>query len=151
MGNEYEFIPLTPITHDSLPEEMRDFISSCGMKGIIPRRSFANPSHGILGQVIDLKTVEDGLEIERALESGLKVENDANEYVRFRDVEIKDNSDVEIKDNSDVSNEAVEEVLKSIETNNLGVLKFLQANGMPYDKARKFVKRIVRLSLRYGE
>lgn len=141
--NEYEFVPLTPITHDSLPEEMRDFISSCGMMGIIPRRSFVNPSHGILGQVIDLKTVEDGLEIEKALENGFKVENDANDYVRFRDAEIKDFNDV--------SNEEVEKVLRSIETNNMGVLKFLQANGMPYDKAKKFVKRIVRLSLRYGE
>lgn len=141
--NEYEFVPLTPITHDSLPGEMRDFISSCGMMGIIPRRSFVSPSHGILGQVIDLKTVVDGLEIEKALETGLKVENDANDYVRFRDVEIKGDNDV--------SNEEVEKVFRTIETKNIGILKFLQANGMPYEKAEKFIKRIVRLSLRYGE
>lgn len=141
--NEFEFVPLAPITHNSLPEEMRDFISSCGMMGIMPRRGFQSPSHGIIGQVIDLKTVQDGMEIERALESDEKPKDDTVEYMRFRDVELKD-------DNS-VADEQVDKVLKDIEANNAGILKFLQANGMPYDKAKKFIKRVVRLSLRYND
>lgn len=141
--NEYEFMPLTPITHDSLPEEMRDFISSCGMMGIMPRRSFVNPGHRIIGQIIDLKTVEGGLEIDRAVEQDLKDVDNSIDFIRFRDVELKKHATT--------SDEMVDRVLRSIEDNNSGVLKFLQANGMPYDKAKKFIKRIVRLSLRYGE
>lgn len=141
--NEYEFIPLTPITHDSLPEEMRDFISSCGMMGIMPRRSFVNPGHRILGQIIDLKTLEGGTEIDRSLEQDSKDVDNSMDFIRFRDVEL------EKHDAS--SDERVNRVLRNIEDNNSGVLKFLQANGMPYDKAKKFIKRIVRLSLRYGE
>lgn len=141
--NEFEFVPLAPITHNSLPEEMRDFISSCGMMGIMPRRSFQSPRHGILGQVIDLKTVEDGTELEKAQEDNVNIKDDSGDYMKFRDMEFKEENSV--------SDERVEKVLRDIENNNAGVFKFLQANGMPYDKAKKFIKRIVRLSLRYGD
>lgn len=141
--NEFEFVPLAPITHNSLPEEMRDFISSCGMMGIMPRRSFQSPRHGILGQVIDLKTVEDGTELEKAQEDNVNIKDDSGDYMKFRDMEFKEENSV--------SDERVERVLRDIENNNAGVFKFLQANGMPYDKAKKFIKRIVRLSLRYGD
>ena len=141
--NEFEFVPLAPITHNSLPEEMRDFISSCGMMGIMPRRGFQSPSHGIMGQVIDLKTIEDGMEIERASESNQKSNDDTVEDTRFREIELK-------ADNS-VTDELVDKVLEDIEVNNAGVIKFLQANGMPYDKSKKFIKRVVRLSLRYNK
>jgi len=45
----------------------------------------------------------------------------------------------------------IEKVIKSIERNNLGVFKFLEVNGMPYDKAKKSIRRVVRLSIRYNE
>lgn len=141
--NEFEFVPLAPITHNSLPEEMKGFISSCGMMGIMPRRGFPNLGHGIVGQVIDLNTVEDGMELERVLENGVNTNDNTIEYVKFRDVELK-GDDL-------VSDELVEKVLKDMEANNAGIFKFLQVNGMPYDKAKKFIKRVVRLSLRYGE
>lgn len=141
--NEFEFVPLAPITHNSLPEEMRDFISSCGMVGIMPRRGFQSPGHGVVGQVIDLKAVENGMEIERALEGNFNSKDDTEEYMKFRDVELKDEDAA--------SDERVEDVLKDIETNNVGIFKFLQANGMPYDKTKKFIRRVIRLSLRYGE
>lgn len=141
--NEFEFVPLAPITHNSLPEEMREFISSCGMMGIMPRRGFQGPGHGVMGQVIDLKSVEDGMEIEKALEGNFNSKDDTVEYMRFRDVELKE-------DNS-YDDERVENVLKGIETNNAGIFKFLQVNGMPYDKAKKFIRRVIRLSLRYDE
>lgn len=145
MGNEseFEFVPLAPITHNSLPEEMRDFISSYGMLGRGGRESFPNPGHGITGQVIDLKTLEDGVEIERALENNLNSKENGIEYMRFRDVELRN-------DNYESDNK-VDKVLKEIEVNNVGVLKFLQSNGMPYDKAKKFIRRVIRLSLCYGE
>ena len=141
--NSYEFVPLNPVTHDFIPDEMKDFISSCGMMGIMPRRGLINPIHGIIGQVIDLRTVENGSEIEDALNDNVDIYNNETRYVSFREVNIKN----EDKD----SDENVEKVLNCIEENNEGIMKFLQANGMPYEKAKKFIKRVVRLSLRYSE
>ena len=141
--NEFEFIPLTPITHNSLPEEMREFISSGGMMSINSGREFQSPGHGIMGQVIDLKIVEEGMGFEKAPENNLDSKKSIIENMRFREMDLKTDDSI--------ADKRVEQVLKDIEGNNAGILKFLQANGMPYDKAKKFIKRVIRLSLRYGE
>lgn len=138
--NEFEFVPLGPIMYNSLPQEMRGFMSSCGIMGTMPRIEFQNLGCGIEGQIIDLKKINENMEVS---EVNLKEEENTIDYIRFRDVELKYDSSED--------DEKVDRVLKDIESNNEGVLKFLQVNGMPYDKAKKFIKRIIRLSLRYGD
>lgn len=141
--NEFEFVPLAPITHNSLPEEMKDFVSSYGMLSIMPRRGFQSFRPSIMGQVIDLKVVEDGIECKETIKRTLQTKDKVDDCIGLEELELKEDSSSE--------SEKVERVLMEIENNNSGVLKFLQVNGMPYDKAKKFIKRIVRLSLRYDK
>lgn len=141
--NEFEFVPIAPITHNSLPEEMKEFVSSCGMFSIMPRRNFQSPRHGIMGQVIDLKAVEGGVEPKEVQKNDLQTKDKVINYMKIEELELKEKNSCE--------NEKVDMVVREIEVNNVGVLKFLQVNGMPYDKAKKFIRRVVRLSLRYDK
>lgn len=158
--NEYEFVPLAPMTHNSLPDEMKDFISVCGMMGIMPRNNFIHPMQKELAQVIDLKETNEDIDIPAEAYLDEDFEDDVERYVQenenrllkdFDDERSFNPTQVPSKEDNNDELMRIEKVIKSIERNNLGVFKFLEVNGMPYDKAKKFIRRIVRLSIRYNE
>jgi hypothetical protein len=158
--NEYEFVPLAPMTHNSLPDEMKDFISVCGMMGIMPRNNFIHPMQKELAEVIDLKETNDDIDIPKDVYLDEDFEDDVERYVQenedrlLRDLEEKNNfTPKHISSEEEINGEImrVEKVMKSIESNNLGIFKFLEVNGMPYEKAKKFIRRIIRLSIKYNE
>lgn len=158
--NEYEFVPLAPMTHNSLPDEMKDFISVCGMMGIMPRNNFIHPMQKELAEVIDLKETNDDIDIPKDVYLDEDFEDDVERYVQenedslLRDLEEKNNfTPKHISSKKEIDGEVmrVEKVMKSIESNNLGIFKFLEVNGMPYEKAKKFIRRIIRLSIKYNE
>lgn len=158
--NEYEFVPLAPMTHNSLPDEMKDFISVCGMMGIMPRNNFIHPMQKELAQVIDLKETNEDIDIPEEAYLDEDFEDDVERYVQenenrllkdFDDEKNFNPTQVPSKEDNNDELMRIEKVIKSIEKNNLGVLKFLEVNGMPYDKAKKFIRRVVRLSIRYNE
>jgi hypothetical protein len=158
--NEYEFVPLAPMTHNSLPDEMKDFISVCGMMGIMPRNNFIHPMQKELTEVIDLKETNDDIDIPKDVYLDEDFEDDVERYVQenedrlLRDLEEKNNFTPKyISSKEEINGEVmrVEKVMKSIESNNLGIFKFLEVNGMPYEKAKKFIRRIIRLSIKYNE
>ncbi|MEG2412337.1 MAG: hypothetical protein RR891_03360 [Clostridium sp.] len=153
--NEYEFVPLAPMTHESLPNEMKEFISMCGMMGIMPRNNFANPIGRELGTFVDEKSRNE--ESSKEIYVDEQYEDDVQKYIDESEKIITRES----RESGDVTNSSmrqkeddyikIDRVLRSIESNNLGIFKFLEINGMPYDKARKFIRRIVRLSVKYSE
>jgi hypothetical protein len=158
--NEYEFVPLAPMTHNSLPDEMKDFISVCGMMGIMPRNNFIHPMQRELAQVIDLKETKDDIDIPTEIYLDEDFEDDVERYIQengnrlLKDFEEEKNFNprqVSSKQDNDDELMRIEKVIKSIETNNRGVFKFLEVNGMPYEKAKKFIRRIIRLSIRYDD
>lgn len=158
--NEYEFVPLAPMTHNSLPDEMKDFISVCGMMGIMPRNNFIHPMQKELAQVIDLKETNEDIDIPAEAYLDEDFEDDVERYVEenenrllkdFDDERSFNPTQVPSKEDNNDELMRIEKVIKSIERNNLGVFKFLEVNGMPYEKAKKFIRRIVRLSIRYNE
>lgn len=159
--NEYEFVPLAPLTHNSLPEEMKDFISVCGMMGIMPRNNFIHPMQRDLAEVIDLKETNDNVEVPADFYPEEDFEDDVEKYVQenenrlLREFEEEVSfpaQDIPLKDeNDDDEFMRVEKVMKTIESNNLGIFKFLEVNGMSYEKAKKFIRRVIRLSIRYDE
>lgn len=158
--NEYEFVPLAPMTHNSLPDEMKDFISVCGMMGIMPRNNFIHPMQKELAQVIDLKETNEDIDIPAEAYLDEDFEDDVERYVQenenrllkdFDDEKNFNPTQVPSKEDNNDELMRIEKVIKSIERNNLGVLRFLEVNGMPYDKAKKFIRRVVRLSIRYNE
>ena len=158
--NEYEFVPLAPMTHNSLPDEMKDFISVCGMMGIMPRNNFIHPMQKELAQVIDLKETNEDIDIPAEAYLDEDFEDDVERYVQenenrllkdFDDEKNFNPTQVPSKEDNNDELMRIEKVIKSIERNNLGVFKFLEVNGMPYDKAKKFIRRVVRLSIRYNE
>ncbi|WP_346868573.1 hypothetical protein [Clostridium sp. UBA5119] len=158
--NEYEFVPLAPMTHNSLPDEMKDFISVCGMMGIMPRNNFIHPMQKELAQVIDLKETNEDIDIPAETYLDEDFEDDVERYVQenenrllkdFDDEKNFNSTQVPSKEDNDEELMRIEKVIKSIERNNLGIFKFLEVNGMPYEKAKKFIRRIVRLSIRYNE
>ncbi|MEG1255164.1 hypothetical protein [Clostridium sp.] len=148
--NEYEFVPLTPITHNSLPNEMKDFIASCGMMGMMPTNNFINPMQRELAEVIDLKSTNEELDVEDW------DEDEVDRYVEDSEKELF----TEVSGENTIYSRYLEDeeeyiktdkVLRKIENNNIGIFKFLEVNGMPYEKAKKFIRRVVRLSMRYNE
>ncbi len=158
--NEYEFVPLAPMTHNSLPDEMKDFISVCGMMGIMPRNNFIHPMQKELAQVIDLKETNEDIDIPAEAYLDEDFEDDVERYVQenenrllkdFDDERSFNPTQVPSKEDNNDELMRIEKVIKSIERNNLGVFKFLEVNGMPYEKTKKFIRRIVRLSIRYNE
>jgi len=158
--NEYEFVPLAPMTHNSLPDEMKDFISVCGMMGIMPRNNFIHPMQKELAQVIDLKETNEDIDIPAETYLDEDFEDDVERYVQenenrllkdFDDEKNFNSTQVPSKEDNNEELMRIEKVIKSIERNNLGIFKFLEVNGMPYEKAKKFIRRIVRLSIRYNE
>ncbi len=158
--NEYEFVPLAPMTHNSLPDEMKDFISVCGMMGIMPRNNFIHPMQKELAQVIDLKETNEDIDIPAETYLDEDFEDDVERYVQdnenrllkdFDDEKNFNSTKVTSKEDNNEELMRIEKVIKSIERNNLGIFKFLEVNGMPYEKAKKFIRRIVRLSIRYNE
>ncbi len=80
--NEYEFVPLAPMTHNSLPDEMKDFISVCGMMGIMPRNNFIHPMQKELAQVIDLKETNEDIDIPSETYLDEDFEDDVERYVQ---------------------------------------------------------------------
>ncbi|MEW8993494.1 hypothetical protein [Clostridium sp.] len=158
--NEYEFVPLAPMTHNSLPDEMKDFISVCGMMGVMPRNNFIHPMQKELAEIIDLKETHEDIDIPTETYFDEDFEDDVERYVEenenrlLKDFDDEDDfkpRQVSSKENNNDELMRIEKVIKSIERNNLGVLKFLEVNGMPYEKAKKFIRRIIRLSIRYDE
>lgn len=62
------------------------------------------------------------------------------------------NGPVNIEDGYEEDNYSrVDLILSRIENNNPGIFRFLERNGVPYEKARRLVRRIVRLTLMYDE
>ncbi|WP_461207229.1 hypothetical protein [Clostridium sp. DL1XJH146] len=51
--------------------------------------------------------------------------------------------------NKDYYNRDVRRILRKIETYNPGIFRYLAMYGVPYDAARKIVRRIIRLTLMY--
>ncbi len=149
--NEYEFVPLKPITHNSLPEEMKDFISTCGMMGIMPGNNYINSMQRELAKVIDLECTNEDMDGDE-YEYEDNVERNVEEDLTNLSKNANDNFDVNYfneKNNDECMR--VDRIMDSIESNNTGILKFLEVNGMPHDKAKKFVRRVVRLSIRYNK
>ncbi|GAA0768382.1 hypothetical protein GCM10008908_08650 [Clostridium subterminale] len=158
--NEYEFVPLAPMTHNSLPDEMKDFISVCGMMGVMPRNNFIHPMQKELAEIIDLKETHEDIDIPTEAYFDEDFEDDVERYVEENGnrllKDFGDENDFKLRQASskEENNDElmrIEKVIKSIERNNLGVFKFLEVNGMPYEKAKKFIRRIIRLSIRYAE
>jgi len=139
---------------------MKDFISVCGMMGIMPRNNFIHPMQKELAQVIDLKETNEDIDIPAEAYLDEDFEDDVERYVEenenrllkdFDDERSFNPTQVPSKEDNNDELMRIEKVIKSIERNNLGVFKFLEVNGMPYEKAKKFIRRIVRLSIRYNE
>lgn len=158
--NEYEFVPLAPMTHNSLPDEMKDFISTCGMMGIMPGNNFIHPMQREAAEVIDLKETNDNIDTPREGYLDEDFEDDVERYVQengnrlLRGFEEGSNfttKDISWNEENDDEFMRTEKIVKSIESNNMGIIKFLEVNGMPYEKAKKFIRRVIRLSIRYDK
>ncbi len=152
--NEYDFIPLAPMTYNSMPQEMKDFICTCGMFGTMP------------GSNLDA-AIQRGVTLEvNSLEESSPVKNKSlydEEDDEKIDAYVEQNKDNLIKedrglsgtenerdyDNNLEEHSMVEKILRDIECNNPGIFKFLELNGIPYVKAKKFIKRVIRLTLMY--
>lgn len=133
---EYEFIPLPTIPNNALPDAMKEFISNCGMIGILPRHSFIEAVNGV--KVNTVKAIEGDEEFS------------LQEKIMSRSVGEDFGSTLSCKaDSTDDEDDRINKVMETMENNNMGIFKYLELNGMNGEKGRKFVRRIVRLALRY--
>lgn len=127
----YEFMPIAPINNNAIPDAMKDFICKCGIRGIVPFEDFSFERD--TAEVLDFRMCSGSVEPLEISNGGFKSINGSTEENK----------------NDETEDEKVNRVLSEIEKNNLGVMKFLEVNGMSRERAKKFIKRVVRLSIRY--
>lgn len=145
---EYEFVPLAPMDHTSIPEEMKEFMSMCCMMGMMPMSNLMNPIQRILGvnEVGDEKKsiVNDN----ETITIGGQSDQRSTSNRKFSDEE-RFNSNIE-DDYEVYSYGKIDKIVDLIEKNNPALFKFLEKNHIPYDRVRKLIKRVVRLTLMYS-
>ena len=142
--SEYEMIPLSPVTYNAIPEAMKEFIVQCGMMEALPRDYVVKNAESDSVEVLNV----DSLRNNYNYDDGEDYEDDIDKYVEeLINIDKEINKDRVYK-NRGSEDERVENIITNLEKENKGIFKFLEVNGVDYDRARKFIKRIVRLTIK---
>jgi len=144
---EYELVPLAPMDHTSIPEEMKEFMSMCCMMGMMPMSNLMNPIQRILG-ANEFSDEKESLNKKNEISNVGSRSNQRNISNRYFSEEDRFNPNIE-DDYEVYSYGKIDKVVDLIEKNNPALFKFLEKNDIPYDRARKLIKRVVRLTLMY--
>lgn len=143
-GSEYEMVPLSPVTYNAIPEAMKEFIVQCGMMEALPRDYVIKNLESDSVEVLNT----DPLRNNYNYDDGEDYEDDIDKYVEeLINIDKEINKDRVYK-NRGSEDERVEDIITNLEKENKGIFKFLEVNGVDYDRARKFIKRIVRLTIK---
>lgn len=143
-GSEYEMVPLSPVTYNAIPEAMKEFIVQCGMMEALPRDYVIKNLESDSVEVLNT----DPLRNNYNYDDGEDYEDDIDKYVEeLINIDKEINKDRVYK-NRGSEDERVEDIIINLEKENKGIFKFLEVNGVDYDRARKFIKRIVRLTIK---
>ena len=143
--SEYEMIPLSPVTYNAIPEAMKEFIVQCGMMEALPRDYVVKNAESDSVEVLNV----DSLRNNYNYDDGEDYEDDIDKYVEeLINIDKEVNKDRVYK-NRGSEDERVENIITNLEKENKGIFKFLEVNGISYDRSKKFIKRVVRLSIKY--
>lgn len=138
---EYEFVPIEPMNSRNMSKEMEEFIAMYCMMGIMPMQR-GNP----MGFITPMPWIMD------------EEDNEFKVFDEEEDLRGSANEDLELLDNDIKTAQGypgynylkVDRIVNRIERNNPGIFRFLESKGIPYMRARNFVRRIVRLTLMYS-
>lgn len=142
--SEYEMIPLSPVTYNAIPEAMKEFIVQCGMMEALPRDYVVKNTESDSVEVLNV----DSLRNNYNYDDGEDYEDDIDKYVEeLINIDKEVNKDRVYK-NRGSEDERVESIITNLEKENKGIFKFLEVNGISYDRSKKFIKRVVRLAIK---
>ena len=142
--SEYEMIPLSPVTYNAIPESMKEFIVQCGMMEALPRDYVVKNAESDSVEVLNV----DSLRNNYNYDDGEDYEDDIDKYVEeLINIDKEVNKDRVYK-NRGSEDERVENIITNLEKENKGIFKFLEVNGISYDRSKKFIKRVVRLAIK---
>lgn len=142
--SEYEMIPLSPVTYNAIPEAMKEFIVQCGMMEALPRHYVVKNAESDSVEVLNV----DSLRNNYNYDDGEDYEDDIDKYVEeLINIDKEVNKDRVYK-NRGSEDERVENIITNLEKENKGIFKFLEVNGISYDRSKKFIKRVVRLAIK---
>lgn len=142
--SEYEMIPLSPVTYNAIPEAMKEFIVQCGMMEALPRDYIVKNAESDSVEVLNV----DSLRNNYNYDDGEDYEDDIDKYVEeLINIDKEVNKDRVYK-NRGSEDERVENIITNLEKENKGIFKFLEVNGISYDRSKKFIKRVVRLAIK---
>lgn len=142
--SEYEMIPLSPVTYNAIPEAMKEFIVQCGMMEALPRDYVVKNTESDSVEVLNV----DSLRNNYNYDDGEDYEDDIDKYVEeLINIDKEVNKDRVYK-NRGSEDERVENIITNLEKENKGIFKFLEVNGISYDRSKKFIKRVVRLAIK---
>lgn len=142
--SEYEMIPLSPVTYNAIPEAMKEFIVQCGMMEALPRDYVVKNAESDSVEVLSV----DSLRNNYNYDDGEDYEDDIDKYVEeLINIDKEVNKDRVYK-NRGSEDERVENIITNLEKENKGIFKFLEVNGISYDRSKKFIKRVVRLAIK---
>lgn len=142
--SEYEMIPLSPVTYNAIPEAMKEFIVQCGMMEALPRDYIVKNAESDSVEVLNVDSLRNNYNYDDAED----YEDDIDKYVEeLINIDKEVNKDRVYK-NRGSEDERVENIITNLEKENKGIFKFLEVNGISYDRSKKFIKRVVRLAIK---
>ena len=116
----------------------------CGMMEALPRDYVVKNTESDSVEVLNV----DSLRNNYNYDDGEDYEDDIDKYVEeLINIDKEVNKDRVYK-NRGSEDERVESIITNLEKENKGIFKFLEVNGISYDRSKKFIKRVVRLAIK---
>ncbi len=153
---EYEFVPMAPMDNASIPEEMKEFMSMCCMMGMMPMNNLINPMERSfsLGGITPFMGKATSVIEDQSMWKEDNIYTHVNAMIEERDSNCEERRSLPKYKGLEYYNSnysRLDRIVEKIEKNNPGIYRFLEMNGIKYERARKLVRRIARLSLMYFE
>lgn len=145
---EYEFVPLAPMNSEEIPQEMKDFMSMCCMMGMMPMNNLMSPIEninlfeGINNHESHIKKVNFNSERISEFNDEFGSKDNMREEARLGKLDSQ-------RDHEEYNYARIDKIVNKIEKNNPEILEFFKRNGIDYQRGRKLLRRIARLTLLY--
>lgn len=145
---EYEFVPLAPMNSEEIPQEMKDFMAMCCMMGMMPMNNLMSPIEninlfeGINNHESHIKKASFNSERISEFNDEFGSKDNMREEARLGKLDSQ-------RDHEEYNYARIDKIVNKIEKNNPEILEFFKRNGIDYQRGRKLLRRIARLTLLY--
>jgi hypothetical protein len=149
---EYEFVPLAPMNSEEIPQEMKDFMSMCCMMGMMPMNNIMSPIENI-NLFEEINNHES--HIKKASFNSERISEFNDEFGSKGNMREEEEFFLRLgkvdsqRDHEEYNHARIDKIVNKIEKNNPEILEFFKRNEIDYQRGKKLLRRIARLTLLY--